>query len=595
MKKLTYTCYSLLVLTPFYGVNASKRMVSKTDSPNIVLIMTDDQGWGDVQAIGNELIQTPVLNSLYRESAVFERFYATPLSATTRASLLTGRYHLRTGSIFVQNGLENMNPEETTLAEILKKMGYTTGCFGKWHNGAYFPFSPNGQGFDEFLGFTSGHWANYFNPELQHNEKQTQGKGYITDIFTDAALQFIESNKNRPFFCYVPYNAPHSPYQVPDKYFDKYDKSLSIQNSKDRAVVASVYGMIENVDDNIGRIITRLDELKLRENTIIVFLTDNGPAFKNVPRYNGNLRGQKGEVHEGGVRVPCIINWKGKIGASSIQQPTSVIDILPTMLDLCGVNNAETKFPIDGLSLKNVILNKTNQLPKRNLYTHRYTGKMSPVTGALRTHDLCLTVVKDSVLLFDLSNDPYQNRNLFDRNNPEHKSLLNNYENWFNQASQNINTSIVVPVGYKQVPEVRMVATEGRLSGKLNVVGAPNDNWVNGFASKADSLILSIDVKKNGNYQFEVEYTNASKSNNITLSLCCSNSVLSVNLPQFITKRLPDHDRVDRYPCAYPQTWGRLKLGKIRLSPGIYRLKMFAENSNSENSIQLKRIIVTAL
>ena len=555
--------------------------------------MTDDQGWGDVQYNGNNLIATPALNSLQKEAAVFECFYATPLSATTRASLLTGRYHLRTGSVFVQSGLENMQPNETTIAELFKKAGYATGCFGKWHNGAHFPFSPNGQGFDEFLGFTSGHWANYFDPELQHNEKQTQRKGYITDIFTDAALQFIESNKNRPFFCYVPYNAPHSPLQLPDQYFDKYDKSLPIQNPKERAVVASIYGMVESVDANIGRIIQRLDELKLRENTIILFLSDNGPSFKGAKRYNGAWRGAKGEVYEGGMRVPCMINWKGTIAAHKISHPVSVIDLMPTLLDLCKLTNDHTKLPIDGVSLNGLLQDANNRFAPRKLYTHRYTGKMSEATGALRFENLSLTVLKDSVLLFDLSKDTMQKHNIFDKSNANHAQLLTDYQNWFNETSSGFTPSLVIPVGYKQAPEVRISATDGKLFGKLNIIGAPNDNWVNGFQAKTDSLNIDVDFVNNGKYQFDIEFSNLESNQNIDVNLCCDNKLLSRKLPQFISKPLPCHDRVDRKPEAYPQTWGRLNLGEMKMLAGTHRLKLYSEHANSDKNIQIRRIIIT--
>ena len=587
-----FSIYSFTALTPL-SVIAQQNLANQTPKPNIVLIMTDDQGWGDVQLNGNNLIETPALNALYKESAVFERFYATPLSATTRASLLTGRYHLRTGSVFVQSGLEKMHPEETTIAEVLKQNGYATGCFGKWHNGAHFPSSPNGQGFDEFLGFTSGHWANYFNPELQHNEKQTQRKGYITDIFTDAAMRFISSNKNRPFFCYLPYNAPHSPFQLPDKYFDKYDKSLPIQNKADRAIVASVYGMVENVDYNIGRIIQQLDELKLRENTIIVFLTDNGPALKGVSRYNGLMRGSKGEVHEGGVHVPCLINWKGSISAREIPNPASVIDIMPTLLELCKLNDVKTEFPVDGVSLNPLLQNATGYFPVRKLFTHRYTGKMSEVTGAIRFDNLCLTVLKDSVLLFDLSKDTSQKHNFFDKHNVEHDQLLNDYRSWHNETSIGFTPSVLIPVGYEQALEVRISATDGNLFGKLNINGAPNDNWVNGFQTKSDSLTIDIDFVYNGKFQFEIEYSNFELNKNTVVNLSCNNKLLNQQLPQFVPKRLPNHDRADRKPEAYPQTWGRLKLGEMKMIAGKYRLKLYAEHANSDKNIQLRRIIIT--
>ncbi|MFB0554225.1 MAG: sulfatase-like hydrolase/transferase, partial [Phycisphaerae bacterium] len=172
--------------------------------PNVILIITDDQGWGDIHSHGNDKIDTPVMNKLAADGARFDRFFVSPVCAPTRASLLTGRYHLRTGTHGVTRGYENMRSEEVTIAEAIKQAGYATGCFGKWHNGAHYPYNPNGQGFDEFLGFCSGHWNNYFDTTLEHNGRLVKTKGYITDVLTDAAVRFIEKNKDRPFFCYIP-------------------------------------------------------------------------------------------------------------------------------------------------------------------------------------------------------------------------------------------------------------------------------------------------------------------------------------------------------------------------------------------------------
>jgi len=172
--------------------------------PNVLLLMTDDQGWGDIHSHGNQKLDTPVLDKLAADSVQFDRFYVSPVCAPTRASLLTGRYHLRTGVSWVTRGLETMRSEEVTLAEALKQAGYATGCFGKWHNGAHYPYHPNGQGFDEFFGFCAGHWNNYFDTHLERNGKAVKTRGYITDVLTDAAIAFIEKHRQRPFFCYVP-------------------------------------------------------------------------------------------------------------------------------------------------------------------------------------------------------------------------------------------------------------------------------------------------------------------------------------------------------------------------------------------------------
>jgi arylsulfatase A len=198
--------------------------VLSQQKPNVILILTDDQGWGDLSLHGNPWLETPQLDRLARGGVRFQNCYASPLCAPTRASLLTGRYHLSTGVLSVSNGLEVMDAEETTLAELFKANHYATGIFGKWHNGSHFPSRPIDQGFDEFVGFCAGHWSNYFNTTLAYNETFKKTSGYITDVLTEAALAFIERNKTKPFFCYIPYNAPHSPHQVPDKYFRKYKK-----------------------------------------------------------------------------------------------------------------------------------------------------------------------------------------------------------------------------------------------------------------------------------------------------------------------------------------------------------------------------------
>ncbi len=297
---------SAAALSLSWGFQACARLESK---PNIIMILTDDQGWGDIHSHGNKLLSTPWMDKLADSGARFDHFFVSPLCAPTRAALLTGRYYLRTGVHGVSNGKENLRSDEIIIAEVFAQNGYATGCFGKWHNGAHYPYDPNGKGFNEFPGFCAGHWGNYFDPVLQHKGNFIQTQGYITDITTDAALDFLDSNKNNPFFLYIPYNPPHSPFQVPDLYFDKYKaKGLNAKN-------ACVYGMCENLDKNIGRILMHLDKHNLRENTIIVFITDNGP---NGHRYNGGMRGIKGSCHEGGVRVPCFISWPWQIPEKKI-------------------------------------------------------------------------------------------------------------------------------------------------------------------------------------------------------------------------------------------------------------------------------------
>ena len=556
--------------------------------PNVLIILTDDQGWGDVGIHGNPLINTPTIDKLYRESAVLNHFYSCPLSATTRASLLTGRYHLRTWVSHVDKGLENMNPEETTIAEVFKESGYQTGCFGKWHNGAYYPYSPNGQGFDEFLGFSDGLCLNYFDPFLQHNEEQVREKGFITDIFTDKAIQFIEKNKDKPFLCYVPYNAPHAPYQVPDEYYDRY-AGLTAGNQRDRDVLASIYAMVENVDDNISRILDKLEQLNLLENTIVVFMSDNGPT--TVQRFNGNMRGQKSTVYEGGIRVPCYISWKGKIKHQVIEEPTSIIDIMPTLLSLCGIKEYQTAFPIDGIDLTEFIEGKTEQLPDRMIFTHVWGGRLAPYVGSVRTRNYRLSVFQNRAELYNIKDDPGEKDNLYEQDPQRAKTLHDAYLKWFEDASKNVKLNPLVPVGYDCAKTVRIQAPEGKMHGKLDFYSRiPNRSWVHQFQTPDDYLTFQLDAVQSGDYEISVEYSQPDGDNPVLVADFGQNTVRA-GLPQYTADSIPSPDRVLRWQ-AHEKNWGKHSLGVVSLHKGQHELKLYAENATSKD-IQINTILIT--
>ena len=312
MKRNKILIFGLVFFLNLFQIEIGFSVERNSEKPNIILILADDMGWGDIRSNGNLNIETPVLDKLAEKSMVFDRFYVCPLCAPTRAELLTGRYFLRTGVSSVTQGYENMNPRETTFAEVLKQNGYATGCFGKWHNGGYFLQHPNRKGFDEYVGFMVGHLGYYYDAIYQHNDVDVKSEGYSTDYFTRQALGFIERNAGKPFLCYIPYNVPHSPFQVPEKYFDKY-KNRGLNDE-----LACIYGMVENMDENIGLILAILEQFHLTEKTIVIFLSDNGP---NTVRYNGDMKGKKGNVDEGGVRVPFYISWPGTIEAGKIIIP----------------------------------------------------------------------------------------------------------------------------------------------------------------------------------------------------------------------------------------------------------------------------------
>ena len=342
--------------------------------PNILIIITDDQGWGDVGYNGNDIVNTPTIDQLSKQSVKFNRFYVSPVCAPTRASLLTGRYHLATGVSWVTHRREVMRKQELTIGEILKDNGYRTGLFGKWHNGKQYPHDPNGQGFDEFLGFKEGHLNNYFDVKLDHNQEEVQTQGYVPDVLTEAATEFIKSPE--PYLAIVSYNTPHGPFQVPDKYFDKC-KSQGLDDK-----TACVYGMIENIDDNVGRLLQAVERSGKSDDTIVIFMTDNGP---NGYRFNGGYKGIKSHVDEGGVRVPFLIRYpkKGWDDGRVIEEMAAHIDVLPTLAVLTK-SLVPDSLKFHGLSLVGLI--DGSGIPtERRFFTHQVIRKFDTIPGAVRT------------------------------------------------------------------------------------------------------------------------------------------------------------------------------------------------------------------
>jgi arylsulfatase A-like enzyme len=411
-------------LFPVYLTGLAAACLSCTNQntpnkPNIIIILADDMGWGDLAINGNKYIETPVIDGLASQSLSFDRFYVCPLSAPTRAEMLTGRYFLRTGVASVSQGYENMRTNEVTIAEILKENGYNTGCFGKWHNGGYYQQHPNRQGFDEFFGFCVGHLGYYFDAIYQHNDEEIKSSGYSTDFFTDKALEFIQSNSNYPFLCYVAYNIPHSPFQVPEKYFKKYN-SMGLDS-----VLSSVYGMVNNMDYNINRILEKLDRLKLRENTIVIFFSDNGP---NTKRYNGDMKGIKGSVDEGGVRLPFYISWPGTIKNGTTSQLAQDIDILPTLLGLCGIKYDPVN-PLDGKDLSGLIRGNVKPFD-RYIFSRQANESLEKCNGSVRNNRYRLVRTKSDTLLFNMINDSSQKNNIYRFEQSVAQSLIDTLSGW---------------------------------------------------------------------------------------------------------------------------------------------------------------------
>ncbi|NLS96878.1 MAG: arylsulfatase [Planctomycetaceae bacterium] len=360
--------YAFVLLALLPGLSQAKEQ----SRPNIVLVMTDDQGYGDLGIRGNPHLKTPNLDRFAREGVQLERFYCSPVCAPTRASLMTGRYYYRSGVIHTSRGGAKMHGDEVTIAERLKLAGYATGIFGKWHLGDTYPMRPVDQGFDEALWHKSGGIGqapdapnSYFNPQLWRGDRKVAGDGYCTDVFFDAALEFIGRHQKEPFFAYLPANAPHTPLEVADEYAEPYRK-LGLNDT-----TARVYGMIANIDENFGRLLSELERTGLRENTLVLFFGDNGPQQE---RFNAGLRGRKSSTYEGGIRVGAFLQWPARWPkAKQIDTIAAHIDIAPTLLAAARVESPAGPV-FDGLNLLPLLDGATSTWPERMLFFQCHRG-----------------------------------------------------------------------------------------------------------------------------------------------------------------------------------------------------------------------------
>ena len=430
--------------------------------PNIILIMTDDQGYGDLGCHGNPVIQTPNMDRLYAQSIRLTNFHVGTTCAPTRAGLLTGKNCNRVGVWHTIIGRSLLRKGELTLADIARHNGYQTGIFGKWHLGDNYPFRPQNRGFDEVLvhggggvGQTPDYWNNdYFDDTYFHNGKPEKFFGYCTDVWFENALQFIENNRHQPFFCYIATNAPHSPFHVPDRYRNLYEGKENVPNP-------NFYGMITNIDENLGRLEAKLQSLDLAENTILIFMTDNGTAggvnldkegFAQVG-YNAGMRGKKGSPYEGGHRVPFFIRWpEGNLsGGRDITPITAYTDVVPTLVDLCQLTLPQA-IEFDGKSLV-PLLNNTEDTnwPERVLITdtQRQEHLEKWRNAAIMTNRWRLIRGEE---LYNMVNDSGQTTDISEQHPEVVDSLRNAYENWWTSVAQNAGEYNRIIVGSEENP-----------------------------------------------------------------------------------------------------------------------------------------------
>ena len=469
--------------------------------PNILVMLADDQGWGDLGYHGNVNLKTPHLDSLAKEGASFSYFYVCPVCAPTRAEFLTGKYHQRVGVQGVSEGRERLNASALTLADELKEAGYATGLFGKWHNGTQPPYHPNNRGFDTFYGFTSGHWSHYFDTPMDKNGERVTGEGFMVDDYTVRALEFMEEHRDEPFFCFVPFNTPHSPMMVPDRFYDPVAKRPLTRRYRDRsledmAMTRSALALCENIDWNVGRLLRQLDALSLRGNTIVIYFSDNGP---NSYRWNGGMKGRKASVDEGGLRSPLLVRWPTRIGPyTQIDTVASVLDLYPTLLDCAGILS-EGRASLDGRSLLGLLTAKGEAWPERPLFS-TWAKKASVRMGNFR--------YDRKGMLYDLANDPSQYEDVAEKF-PEQtarlrKLLEDHVAAMAEERAKHQDRPFTVGYG----PNTQLPARDGVPHGGINRSSkAPNNSFFEDWTSDEQYITWDVDIGETARYQAMLYYT----------------------------------------------------------------------------------------
>ena len=559
-------------------------------SPNVLIVLTDDQGWGDLGIHGNANLSTPHLDSISRQGVSFRNFYVCQVCAPTRAEFLTGRYHPRTGVSGVSQGEERLNADETTLAEVFKAAGYVTGAFGKWHNGTQSPLHPNDRGFDEFYGFTSGHWGHYFSPPLDHNGERVRGEGFIVDDFTNHAIEFIKANREQPFLCYVPLNTPHSPMMITDEFYGKFAQLEPTMRHRapsreDLQMTRAALAMVENIDWNVGRLLATLESLSLAKNTIVVYFSDNGP---NSFRWNGGMKGKKGSLDEGGLRAPLFVRWPGKIQAAvEVEKIAGAIDLLPTLIELASVSHDLPK-PVDGRSLVPLMVNPKAPWKPRELFSIR-RGSVSVRNQNFR--------LDDDGKLFDIRSDRGQRKDVSAKH-PKVAAELQHLARQYQKAmeiefAKNRDRPFTVGFGKVTMLPARDAVEHGNIA---RSVKSPNNSFFTNWKSKDDSITWNVNVANEGDYEVIVRYTCAAGDEDVTVKLSretegntfqyTSATVKEVFDPPFYDK---SKERV-KNSHYFVKDFQPLSLGTLHLPVGDCTLRLTAEEIPGAEAIDVHSI-----
>ncbi|MFC1676537.1 arylsulfatase [Planctomycetota bacterium] len=463
--------------------------------PNVILVMTDDQGYGDLACHGNPVIRTPNLDALHAQSIRLTDFHVDPTCAPTRAALMTGRYSIRTGVWHTLCGRSFLRRDEVTMADVFSGSGYRTAIFGKWNLGNNYPFRPQDRGFEEVFitgddgtCFVGDYWGNdRFDDVFWHNGKPEKSKGYCTDVLFNKAMEFMEADKERPFFCYLPTNAAHRPWSVEEKYVEPYRGNEKVPHP-------DFYGTIGKIDENIGRLMNYLKTSGLEENTILIFMTDNGSPGKG---FNAGMRDYKVSCYDGGHRVPCFIRWPaGELyGGKDIHRLTAHIDLLPTLIELCRLRKPE-KVKFDGTSLVPLLAGKTHSWPDRALVvdSQRIEHPEKWRKNAVMTDRWRMINGKE---LYDIKADPGQQNDIAGQDTLTVGKLRKVYEDWWADVSERFDEYCEIIIGSEQGNIFPLTGDDWHEytgSGLWRPQQVMNGNQTNGF--------WAVEVARDGMYEF---------------------------------------------------------------------------------------------
>jgi len=495
--------------------------VAHAERPNVIVVMTDDQGYGDLSCHGNPILKTPHLDQMHKESVRFTDFHVSPFCTPTRAALMTGNYPGRTGAYRTSSGRTMMHPDEKTVAHLFSENGYATGMVGKWHLGDNAPHRPQDRGFHDVvwhrcggIGQASDYWGNdYFDDTYERNGKYEKFEGYCTDVWFREGMRFVEENKDRPFFLYLALNAPHGPYRVPPEWAEPYKNNKAVANP-------NFFGMVANIDHNMGLLREHLNDLDLVEDTILIFMTDNGTSagakfeeLDSLPAlgFNAGMRGKKSSVYDGGHRVPFFIHWPkgGLVGGKDIDTLAAHIDVLPTLADLCGIS-VGPGYDADGISLKPLLDGKAEDWKREHL-VGQYLGGAYARAMPPQPFEFCFVATEQWRLvysgeeaLFDMLADPGQQNSLAASRRDVVAQLREHYEPFWKRVSPRL-TPVSIDIGNPAENPTVLCSQDWHME-------TGNPPWNIGSISKLPRVTgpWKVNVKKAGKYritlrQFPIE------------------------------------------------------------------------------------------